>query len=79
VVAFIDALSRNAPADQLSIIVLDNASFHTGTNVKDRRQGWEEKTCSCATCRPVLRISTLSKLYGNTSNAFCFPGAARSP
>lgn len=43
VVTFIDALAHNASGDQLTVIVLDNASFHTGTNIKERRQGWEEK------------------------------------
>lgn len=42
-VAFIDELARNPPPDQLTVIVLDNASFHTAANVKERRQGWEEK------------------------------------
>ncbi len=43
VVAFIDDLARNAPSDQLTVIVLDNASFHTGANIREKRQGWEEK------------------------------------
>ncbi len=43
VLAFIDELAREATPDQLTVIVLDNASFHTGTNIKGRRQGWEEK------------------------------------
>ena len=43
VLAFIDALAREATPDQLTVIVLDNASFHTGANIKERRQGWEEK------------------------------------
>lgn len=43
VLTFIDELARNAPADQLSVVVLDNASFHTGANIKERRQDWEEK------------------------------------
>ncbi len=43
VVAFIDELARNANEDQLTVIVLDNASFHTGANIKERRQAWEEK------------------------------------
>ena len=42
-VAFIDELARNAPADHLTVIVLDNASFHTAASVRERRQGWEEK------------------------------------
>jgi putative transposase len=43
VVAFIDKLARNAPPERLTVVVLDNASFHTSANVKERRQGWEEK------------------------------------
>jgi putative transposase len=52
VVAFIDELARNACGNQLTVVVLgpsgartqrNNASFHTGTNIKERRQGWEEK------------------------------------
>ena len=43
VVTFIDELVRNTPSDQLTIVVLDNASCHTGTRVKERRQGWKEK------------------------------------
>ena len=43
VVAFIDELALNAPPAQLSVVVLDNASFHTSANIKERRQGWEEK------------------------------------
>ena len=41
--AFIDKLARNAPSDQLTVVVLDNASFHTAASVRERRQGWEEK------------------------------------
>lgn len=43
VLAFIDELAREATPGQLTVIVLDNASFHTGANIKGRRQGWEEK------------------------------------
>ena len=43
VLAFIDELARNATPDQLTVIVLDNASFHTAANVKERREVWEEK------------------------------------
>jgi putative transposase len=41
VVAFIDALARNACGNQLTVVVLDNASFHTSTNVKEKRPQWE--------------------------------------
>ncbi len=43
VVAFIDELARNAAGNQLTVVVLDNASFHTGANIRERRQGWEDK------------------------------------
>ena len=43
VVAFIDELARNAPPERLTVVVLDNASFHTAASVKERRPGWEEK------------------------------------
>ena len=43
VLTFIDELARNANEDQLTVVVLDNAPFHTGTNIKESRQGWEEK------------------------------------
>ncbi len=43
VVAFLDKLTRNAAGSQLSVVILDNASFHTGTNIKERRQVWKEK------------------------------------
>jgi putative transposase len=43
VVAFINELACNACGDQLTVVVLDNASFHTGANIRERRQGWEEK------------------------------------
>lgn len=43
VVAFLDKLACNAAGSQLSVVILDNASFHTGTNIKERRQVWEEK------------------------------------
>lgn len=41
VVVFIDELARNAPADQLTVIVLDNARFHASTRVKEKRPHWE--------------------------------------
>ncbi len=35
VLAFIDELARNATLDPLTVVVLDNARFHTSTKVKE--------------------------------------------
>jgi putative transposase len=43
VTAFIDALSKDATPDQLTVVVLDNARFHTSTKVKEKRPLWEER------------------------------------
>jgi putative transposase len=43
VTAFIDALSKDATPDRLTVVVLDNARFHTSTQVKDKRPMWEEQ------------------------------------
>jgi putative transposase len=43
VLAFIDELARNAAGDQLTVVVLDNARFHTSTNVEEKRPLWEEQ------------------------------------
>jgi len=43
VTAFIDELARNATPDQLTVVVLDNARFHTSTQVKEKRPLWEER------------------------------------
>jgi len=43
VIAFIDELARDACGDQLTVVVLDNASFHTGANIREKRQVWEDK------------------------------------
>lgn len=42
VIAFIDALSKDA-ADRLTVIVLDNARFHTSTKVREKRLTWEAR------------------------------------
>lgn len=41
VLAFIDELARNASEDQLTVVVLDNARFHTSTNINEKRPQWE--------------------------------------
>lgn len=43
VLAFIDALAKNALGDKLTVVVLDNARFHTSSKVKEKRPLWEEK------------------------------------
>ena len=43
VVAFIDALAENAVGNQLTVVVLDNARFHTSTQVKEKRSLWEDR------------------------------------
>ena len=43
VVAFINELARNAAGGQLTVVVLDNARFHTSTKVKEKRPLWEEQ------------------------------------
>ncbi len=43
VVAFIDELARNAAGDQLTVVILDNARFHTSTRVKEKQPMWEEQ------------------------------------
>lgn len=43
VVAFIDALARDVKADQLTVVVLDNARFHTSHKVKEKQPTWAEK------------------------------------
>lgn len=43
VLAFIDKLSHDASGNQLTVVVLDNASFHTSTQVKEKRPLWEEQ------------------------------------
>lgn len=43
VTAFIDALSQDASRDQLTVVVLDNARFHTSTKVKEKQPLWEEQ------------------------------------
>ena len=42
-VAFINELVRNATGDQLTVIVLDNAKFHTSIKVKEKRLLWEAR------------------------------------
>ena len=42
-VAFIDELARNATPDQLTVVVLDNARFHTSTKVKEKQPMWEDR------------------------------------
>ncbi len=37
VVAFIDELARDAAGGQLTVVVLDNARFHTSTKVKEKQ------------------------------------------
>ncbi|CAA9359706.1 MAG: hypothetical protein AVDCRST_MAG93-7587 [uncultured Chloroflexia bacterium] len=41
VVAFIDELTHNAARDRLTVVVLDNARFHTSTQMKEKRSLWE--------------------------------------
>ncbi len=41
VVAFIDELARNAVGGQPTVVVLDNARFHTSTKVKEKQPMWE--------------------------------------
>jgi len=43
VVAFIDELARDAAGGQLTVVVLDNARFHTSTKVKEKQPMWEER------------------------------------
>lgn len=43
VLAFIDALAKNALGDKLTVVVLDNARFHTSSKEKEKRPLWEEK------------------------------------
>jgi len=44
VIAFIDKLAHNATGDWLTVVVLDNASFHTSAKVKEKRPLWEEQS-----------------------------------
>ena len=44
VVAFIEALTGDATAERVTVVVLDNASFHTSGKVKAARPGWEERS-----------------------------------
>ena len=43
VVAFIDAIARDADPTKLTVIVLDNARFHTSKKIKEKQPGWEQK------------------------------------
>ena len=43
VVAFIQALTQNADPEKLTVVVLDNATFHTSALVKTHRALWEHK------------------------------------
>ena len=43
VVAFIDAIARDADPTKLTVIVLDNARFHTSKKIKEKQPGWEKK------------------------------------
>ncbi|CAA9570408.1 MAG: Mobile element protein [uncultured Truepera sp.] len=43
VLAFVDELACNTSGNQLTVLVLDNARFHTSTSIKEKRPQWEEK------------------------------------
>ena len=43
VAAFIDAIAADADPAKLTVIVLDNARFHTGKKVKEKQLEWEKK------------------------------------
>ena len=42
-VAFIDAIAQGADPDKLTVIVLDNARFHTSIKIKEKQPEWEKK------------------------------------
>lgn len=44
VIAFVEALTQNANAEHVTVVVLDNAAFHTSAAVKKKRAVWEQKT-----------------------------------
>lgn len=43
VIAFVEALTQDATIDRVTVIVLDNAGFHTSGKVRAKRAGWEAK------------------------------------
>ena len=43
VISFVEALTRNAAAERATVVVLDNAGFHTSRKVQAMRPVWEER------------------------------------
>lgn len=41
--AFVEALTEDASAERVTVVVLDNAPFHTSAKVKKKRAFWEQK------------------------------------
>ncbi len=43
VVAYLDTLAKGCDSERLTVVVLDNAPFHKGEMIKERRAAWEAK------------------------------------
>lgn len=43
VIAFVEALTEDATAERVTVVVLDNAAFHSSSKVKRQRTVWEQK------------------------------------
>ena len=43
VIAFVEALTQNADAERVTVVLLDNAAFHTSGKLKKQRAVWEER------------------------------------
>ena len=43
VVGYLDTLARSCDPTRLTVVILDNAPFHKGAVVRDRREGWERQ------------------------------------
>lgn len=62
--AFIDALAKNALGDNLTVMVLDNAKFHTSSKVKEKRPLWEEKGVFLRYLPPYAPHETVKLCWG---------------
>ena len=43
VIAYLETLAEGCNPEHLTVVVLDNAPFHKGRQVKERRTAWEDK------------------------------------
>ena len=71
--AFIEALTQNASAEHVTVVVFDNAPFHTSGKLKEQRAVWEERNVFLRHLPPYCPHLNLIETLWKRLKAFLLP------